>query len=186
MPLLRSLRALVTCNYNDAAPTVLCHAAALQPGRATENSPAIHCWVASRWATSPPQGRQNPSVHVTGLSFVPAGTRVDPKTDVGIGSACLRRASSGVAPELSSHTIFDLARARNFGRRGFRRDAENHTPEARAPRYWPTFLRPSSEVGVDLPTWFPPLNRWAIFGRPSRDFLTRSPKLEWERQVRQR
>ena len=70
-----------------------------------------------------------------------------PNSDVGIGSACLWRASSGVAPELSSHTIFELPRAWNFVRRGFRRDAENHTPEARAPRYGPTFLRPTPEVG---------------------------------------
>ena len=54
-----------------------------------------------------------------------------------MGSARLRRASSGVAPELSFHTIFGIPGAKKFAGRCFRRDAENHMPEACAPQTSP-------------------------------------------------
>ena len=73
---------------------------------------------------------------------------MNPNAENAIGSARLWRASSGVAPEVSSHTILGLSRARNFVRRGFRRDAENHTPEARAPQNGPPFPPPTSEFGM--------------------------------------
>ncbi len=51
-----------------------------------------------------------------------------------IGSARVSRASSGVAPELLPPAMSKISRAENFVERCFRRDAENHTPEARAPQ----------------------------------------------------
>jgi hypothetical protein len=49
-------------------------------------------------------------------------------------SARLRRASSGVAPEPSSHHLSAICGGKRFVGQGFRRDAENHTPEACDPR----------------------------------------------------
>jgi prepilin-type N-terminal cleavage/methylation domain-containing protein len=57
----------------------------------------------------------------------------NPNSEQGMGSACVPRASLGVAPELSSRTISELAGAKYFVGRSFRRDAENDTPEAYAP-----------------------------------------------------
>jgi F1F0 ATPase subunit 2 len=51
-----------------------------------------------------------------------------------MGSARVPRASSGVAPELLPPAMSEISRAENFVERCFRRDAENHTPEARAPQ----------------------------------------------------
>src|ERR1017187_4206327 len=67
-----------------------------------------------------------------------------------MGSARVPRASSGVAPELSSHTLPGISGREKFAGRCFRRDAENHTPEACAPRDTP--LRPfsTSEFGFNL------------------------------------
>ena len=92
----------------------------------------------------------------------------DANAEVRMGSARLRRASSGVAPELSSSTIFGLSRGRNFVRQVFRRDAENHTPEARAPRHLPMFPRATSEFGFNPDGAFKPqiwanLRCWQTF-----------------------
>ena len=51
-----------------------------------------------------------------------------------MGSARLPRASAGVAPELSSHHLPAIGGGKKLAGRSFRRDAENHTPEACAPR----------------------------------------------------
>ena len=50
------------------------------------------------------------------------------------GSARVPRASSGVAPELASPHLPGIMGGEKLVEPGFRRDAENHTPEARAPR----------------------------------------------------
>jgi hypothetical protein len=52
--------------------------------------------------------------------------------DVGIkfGSTRVPRVSSGVAPELSSHQLNVFTIEEKLVERSFRRDAENHTPEA--------------------------------------------------------
>jgi hypothetical protein len=59
-----------------------------------------------------------------------------------MGSTCVARVSSGVAPELSAHHQPAICRAETLVERSFRRDAENHTPEAYAPR--DSQLRPFS------------------------------------------
>ena len=61
-------------------------------------------------------------------------------------------AHSGVAPELSSPTIFGIPGAKGFAKHGFRREAENDTPEAGAPGFWSSRLFPTSE-------WHRRLNR---------------------------
>jgi L-fuconolactonase len=62
------------------------------------------------------------------------GPRLNANPETGPGRARVSRASPGVAPELSSHTIPVLDRTKNFVGRRFRRDAENHMPEACAPQ----------------------------------------------------
>jgi hypothetical protein len=59
---------------------------------------------------------------------------LNPNSAVEMGSARLRRASSGVVPELSPHHLPSICGGKKFAGRSFRRDAENHTPEACAPR----------------------------------------------------
>jgi hypothetical protein len=49
------------------------------------------------------------------------------------GRARVSRADSGVPPGLSLHHLLGTDGIRKFAGRGFRRDAENHTPEACAP-----------------------------------------------------
>jgi hypothetical protein len=71
----------------------------------------------------------------------------NPNSEVGMGSARVARASSGVAPELLSHTTSGLLGATKFVGRCFRRDAENHTPEACAPQNAPSLPSPTSEFG---------------------------------------
>jgi hypothetical protein len=66
------------------------------------------------------------------------------------GSAHVPRASSGVAPELSSTMLAGIAATEKFVGRGFRRDAENHTPEAHAPRNPRLHPLSISEFGSDL------------------------------------
>ena len=65
-----------------------------------------------------------------------------PNSEAGMGSARVPRASSGVAPELSSPISLGFSGGEKFAGQGFRRDAENHTPEAWAPRN--TSCRPFS------------------------------------------
>ena len=60
-----------------------------------------------------------------------------------MGSARVPRASSGVAPELWSPTISGISGGKKFAGRDFRRDAENHPPEAYAPQQ----PRPEREPG---------------------------------------
>src|ERR1035437_4597152 len=67
-----------------------------------------------------------------------------------IGSARVPRASSGVAPELLSHTLPGISGAKKFARRIFRRDAEKHVPEARAPQNAPPNPPSISEFGLKL------------------------------------
>jgi hypothetical protein len=64
------------------------------------------------------------------------------------GSARVPRASSGVAPELSPPILSEISSGEKFVERGFRRDAENHTPEAYAPPKPPTPLLPIPEFGL--------------------------------------
>ena len=69
------------------------------------------------------------------------------------------RASSGVAPELLSHTIPGISGAKKFAGRCFRRDAENHTPasgskttarrEACAPHWFLPRPFPISDFGIN-------------------------------------
>src|ERR1039458_1033375 len=77
-----------------------------------------------------------------------------------MGSARVPRASSGVAPELLPHTLPGISRREKFAGRCFRRDAENHTPEACAPRNTP--LRPFSisEFGLKAGAFILWLPRW--------------------------
>jgi F1F0 ATPase subunit 2 len=60
--------------------------------------------------------------------------RLTSNLETKMGSARVPRASSGVAPELLPPEVSKISRAENFVERCFRRDAENHTPEARAPQ----------------------------------------------------
>ena len=85
------------------------------------------------------------------LNVAAVGCSLSPNSGIGMGSARVPRASSGVAPELPSHTLAGISRREKFAGRCFRRDAENHTPEACAPRDIP--LRPfsTSEFGLILP-----------------------------------
>src|ERR1039458_2744889 len=53
--------------------------------------------------------------------------------DSEMGSARVPRVSSGVTPELTTATVSKLSDGEQLAERGFRRDAENHTPEAYAP-----------------------------------------------------
>ena len=67
----------------------------------------------------------------------------------GLGSARVPRASSGVAPELSSSIISGISTAKNFAGRGFWRDAKNHTRDACAPRHSSRVTR-HREQGIAL------------------------------------
>ena len=80
-------------------------------------------WI--RWVVA--QGVARYPVELERISF-------SPNSEIGLGSARVPRASSGVAPALSSLTIFEILSEEKFVDRRFRRDAENHTPEACAPR----------------------------------------------------
>src|ERR1039458_1939500 len=73
---------------------------------------------------------------------------LNPNSEAGMGSARVPRASSGVAPELSSHTLPGISRREKFVGRCFRRDAENHTPEACAPQNTPLCPFSISEFGL--------------------------------------
>ena len=53
--------------------------------------------------------------------------------DSEMGSARVPRVSSGVTPELTTAIVSKLSDGEQLAERGFRRDAENHTPEAYAP-----------------------------------------------------
>src|ERR1017187_8477806 len=66
-----------------------------------------------------------------------------------MGSARVPRASSGVAPELPSHTLAGISRSEKFTGRCFRHDAENLTPEACAPRNTPWRPFSTSEFGLN-------------------------------------
>src|ERR1017187_7251373 len=85
------------------------------------------------------------------LNVAAVDCSLSPNSGIGMGSARVRRPSSGVAPELSSHTLPGISGREWFAGPCFRRDAENHTPEACAPRNTP--LRPfsTSEFGLILP-----------------------------------
>jgi hypothetical protein len=89
-------------------------------------------------------------------------SRLNPTAKVKMGSARLWRASSGVPPELSSHHLPEAGGVRKCAGRSFRRDAENHTPEACAPRN--VAWRPVSISEFGLP---PPQNRLLIGRTPS-------------------
>ncbi len=73
---------------------------------------------------------------------------MNPKSEIRMGSARVARARSGVAPELSSTQSNRWAGEEKFVRRSFRRDAENHTPEAYAPQVTTERTAPSSEFGM--------------------------------------
>ena len=73
---------------------------------------------------------------------------LDPERRVRKVTARLRHASSGVAPGLSSHHFPGFPGAGNLESRSFRRDAENHTPEAYAPQSLPIFRRSTLEFGL--------------------------------------
>jgi hypothetical protein len=60
--------------------------------------------------------------------------RLTSNLETKMGSARVPRASSGVAPELLPPATRKFSSAENFVERCFRRDAENHTPEACAPQ----------------------------------------------------
>ncbi len=60
--------------------------------------------------------------------------RLTANLETKMGSARVPRASSGVAPELLPPATTKFSSAENFVERCFRRDAENHTPEAYAPQ----------------------------------------------------
>src|ERR1017187_8131105 len=89
-----------------------------------------------------------PTIPSSKRPFSYFGVRVKSEFRNGKGSARVPRASSGVAPELSSPTLPGISRKEKFAGRCFRRDAENYTPEACAPRNTP--LRPLliSEFGL--------------------------------------
>ena len=64
------------------------------------------------------------------------------------GSARVPRARSGVAPELRRSNQ-NLGEVEKFVGRNFRRDAENHTPEACATKNLPARLVSISELGLN-------------------------------------
>src|ERR1039458_7498249 len=66
----------------------------------------------------------------------------------GLGSARVPRASSGVAPELSSSIISGISTAKNFVGQDFWRDAKNHTRDAHAPRQSSIVNRKSSGIAL--------------------------------------
>jgi hypothetical protein len=65
------------------------------------------------------------------------------------GSARVTRASSGVAPGLLTHLLPGFYGGKKFVEQRFRRDAENHTPEAYAPLTLPSRPLPISQFGFN-------------------------------------
>ena len=84
---------------------------------------------------------------------------LNPNSAVEMGSARLRRASSGVVPELSPHHLPSICGGKKFAGRSFRRDAENHTPEACAPRDFGLCSVSTLEIGKKLETGATPVLR---------------------------
>src|ERR1035437_1305068 len=64
---------------------------------------------------------------IRSICFEPTGPQAGSQER---GSARVSRARSGVAPELWPPAIPGISGAKKFAGRGFRRDAEKHTPEA--------------------------------------------------------
>ena len=75
---------------------------------------------------------------------------VSPNSEIGMGRARVSRASSGVAPELSSHTLSGVAGRKKWAGQSFRRDAENHPSEAYAPGPEGRHPVATSEFGISL------------------------------------
>ena len=81
----------------------------------------------------------------------------NPKSKVELGSTRVPRVGSGVTPELASGDSMRLQTLQKSVEHSFRRDAENHRTEARAPQNTCAHPFPTSEFGLNLPTPSPSL-----------------------------